>query len=128
MSVFARRSASFLFPSSHALHQISLRGCGWYNARLIAAVVSSPRTLGSGAAASTMPWGCPSTFFLASMAAFPLCKLTEKEALEELLIWHSCNLAGPSELGLLKECLYAWDFCKGQNLGIRDSLFPANNL
>ena len=41
------------------------------------------------------------SFLLSSMIAFSLHKLTEEEALGESLVWHSCNMASPSELGLL---------------------------
>ena len=41
------------------------------------------------------------SFLLSSMVAFSLRKLTEEEALGESLVWHSCNMASPSELGLL---------------------------
>ena len=60
---------------------------------------------------------------LASIVAFLFRKLTKEEALGESLIWHSCNVASPSDSGLLQECLHAADFCKGQDLCVRGFLF-----
>ena len=66
------------------------------------------------------------SLLLSSMIAFPFRKLAEEEALWEAVVFHSCDVASPSELGLLQESLHTREFCKSQDFCIRGFIFPAD--
>ena len=118
----------FFSPFPPPLLKMWLWRYGWCSAMQIAdAALPSPKLLGLGAAASRMSWECPRTLSSGLDGCVSLARLTKEEALGKSLIWHSaCNVASQFELCLSQEYLHAWDFCKGQNLVIRDSLLPAD--